>query len=294
MANTVPPGPTKRPGRATKQVVPFAPARAIAIGRDRQKAARVIVRQLDRLMEEAGGLPKGATRTIFRPRLRITLTDTPSGTYVRIEERGLEKTVLSAYLDPTPKGRYADGRLHVMTWTRGWRLSESDEPTTRGISSRFRVPIARAISHKPRYPTALCRSPIEMTPFSPIDLTLSGDRRSGVQRHGGDHDERARAGPVAGVDRCCGRQAVGRGRASRFWRFGDARFSVCWQRCAIMVLPPRRRAGGAATACMARPSSKPPSTSSPSTMVISGRRSRRRSCRKFTGFLSVSRRCANG
>ena len=101
MASTMHPKPIKRRGRVTRQVVPFAPARAIAIGRDRQKAARVIIRQLDRLIEEAGGLPKGETGIILRPQLRITLTDTPTGTYVRIEERGSGKIALTGYLDPT-------------------------------------------------------------------------------------------------------------------------------------------------------------------------------------------------
>ena len=27
---------------------------------------------------------------------------------------------MSGYVDPTPPGQYDDGRLHVMSWKRGW------------------------------------------------------------------------------------------------------------------------------------------------------------------------------
>lgn len=30
---------------------------------------------------------------------------------------------MSGYIDPHPAGKYANGKLHVMSWQRGWERS---------------------------------------------------------------------------------------------------------------------------------------------------------------------------
>ena len=48
----------------------------------------------------------------------INFTRTAEGMYFRIDGRG--GILMSGYLDPVRPGKYEGGRLHVMTWNRGW------------------------------------------------------------------------------------------------------------------------------------------------------------------------------
>lgn len=59
-------------------------------------------------------------------------------------------------------------------------------------------------SGSPCGPARSCRSPIETSPASPIEMSRSSVRVRlvGVAWHDGDHDEPQRADPPAGADRC--------------------------------------------------------------------------------------------
>ena len=58
--------------------------------------------------------------------------------------------------------------------------------------------------HNPDYPTITCRSPVETSPASPIEMSRSSVclRLVEVAWDDGDHDEPQRADPPAGADRC--------------------------------------------------------------------------------------------
>src|SRR5271166_4963972 len=68
--------------------------------------------------------------------------------------------------------------------------------------------------------SAPCRSPIETSPASPIEMSRSSVcvRLVGVAWDDGDHDEPQRADAPAGADRCCRRTPVGRRRDRTNWR----------------------------------------------------------------------------
>ena len=67
--------------------------------------------------------------------------------------------------------------------------------------------------HKSLHATGTCRSPIEMSPASPIEMSLGHAvvETFGVTSDGGDPDERARTDPVACADRSGGQPADSRG-----------------------------------------------------------------------------------
>src|SRR5690349_919161 len=64
------------------------------------------------------------------------------------------------------------------------------------------------------YVTLTCRSPIETSPASPIEVSRSSVclRLVEVAWDDGDHDEPQRADPPSGVNRCCRRTPIGRRR----------------------------------------------------------------------------------
>src|SRR5205823_11380858 len=67
--------------------------------------------------------------------------------------------------------------------------------------------------HKTALASSACRSPIEMSPLSPIEMSPGHAvvETFGVTSDGGDPDERARTDPVACADRSGGQPADSRG-----------------------------------------------------------------------------------
>src|SRR5271169_110795 len=80
-----------------------------------------------------------------------------------------------------------------------------DGPQTRGrLRSRVHA-LTDQIFHNIYYATLTCRSPIETSPASPIEMSRSTVWVGlvGVAWDDGDHDEPQGADPSAGADRCC-------------------------------------------------------------------------------------------
>jgi Resolvase, N terminal domain len=82
-------------------------------------------------------------------------------------------------------------------------LAESEKFTNR-VHGSIRRSVA-VIFHNPSYRAWPCRSPIETSPASPIEMSRSSVflRLVEVAWDDGDHDEPQRAGAPAGADRCC-------------------------------------------------------------------------------------------
>src|SRR5512133_1443541 len=84
---------------------------------------------------------------------------------------------------------------------------------------------------KPVIRRADCRSPIETSPASPIEMSRStvGMRLVGVAWDDGDHDEPHRADASAGTDRHCRWTAIGGGRdgVDRGWAKTDLSSAGC-------------------------------------------------------------------
>src|ERR1700730_15000425 len=107
--------------------------------------------------------------------------------------------------------------------------------------------VAEKILHKTLYATFDCRSLIETSPASPIEMSRSSVcvRLVGVAWDDGDHDEPQRADAPAGADRCCRRTPVGRRRDRTYWRraktdLPTAASLPCWW-CGRSGFPQARR-----------------------------------------------------
>jgi hypothetical protein len=116
--------PFKPKPRSSQKVVRFVDQPALATGRSRIAAAPAIVRQLKILMLSSGfGEGGGEDLLLYRAPLSVNFMSTADGVYfgIRHADFGWAMTgYLDAVLSP---GRYAGGRLHPMTWNRGWEGS---------------------------------------------------------------------------------------------------------------------------------------------------------------------------
>lgn len=113
--------PFKPKPRSREKVERFVDQVALATGRSRIAAAPVIVKQLTKLMLSNGfGEGGGEDLLLNRAPLSVNFMSTVDGVYfgIRHADFGWAMTgYLDAVLSP---GRYAGGRLHPMTWNRGW------------------------------------------------------------------------------------------------------------------------------------------------------------------------------
>jgi len=110
-------------GSAAGSAISPAELGLIAQGRDRQRASQVIAARLRLLSRNALYEPDhigpqailsiGPLRVRFRP---LTF----GATYFRIQRSGSDTILMTGHLDPQPPGLFDGGRLHPMTWQRGW------------------------------------------------------------------------------------------------------------------------------------------------------------------------------
>lgn len=101
-------------------VVAFRRPADDAVGRDRRRAARVITHRLRELAASADFRVQHPGRVVDLRvgGLSVCLAYTAYGMYFRIDGQG--SILMSGYVDPAPPGQYDEGRLHVMSWKRGW------------------------------------------------------------------------------------------------------------------------------------------------------------------------------
>lgn len=57
------------------------------------------------------------------PEMPSSVHQVQTGTCFRIDGRAGGPPLMSGYIDPHPAGKYANGKLHVMSWQRGWERS---------------------------------------------------------------------------------------------------------------------------------------------------------------------------
>lgn len=130
----------RAPG-APAELVRFRRPSDDATGRSRKVAAKMIADQIRKIA--AGAIFDNTmwppTAELWVGRLGLTLSRTEAGTYFRIDGDG-RGPLMSGYLDPRPAGHYDDGRLHVMSWRRGWEaelFSTDIRPLTLARVGRF-------------------------------------------------------------------------------------------------------------------------------------------------------------
>jgi hypothetical protein len=97
-----------------------------ATGRSRANAAPVILEKLEYTMKSIGfGLP-GYDVGGCRGPLTLWFTMTPGGIYFAARHRN-PAVGMTGYIDPHPRGKYAGGRFHAMSWKRGWEADLFDD-----------------------------------------------------------------------------------------------------------------------------------------------------------------------
>lgn len=107
-------------------VVEFVHPIQIATGRSRKAAAVVILTQLRHILARCELKPSmwgGWAADVEQGDLSISFHRVQTGTCFRIDGRAGGPPLMSGYIDPRPAGKYADGKLHVMSWKRGWESS---------------------------------------------------------------------------------------------------------------------------------------------------------------------------
>jgi len=117
-------------------VLQFVRPQDKAKSRGRNEALSVIVPRLRELYQQSTCLQDKENGRIFNQvtvdGLVLTFTPNSAGMYFRIDDypQGRYALVMSGYLDPTPPGKYLNGKLHLMSWKRGdWITRLFSAPT---------------------------------------------------------------------------------------------------------------------------------------------------------------------
>lgn len=116
--------PFKPKPRSSQKVVRFVDQLALATGRSRIAAAPAIGWQLKTLLLSNGfGEGGGEALDLYRAPVLINFTSTAEAAYFEITHEDVGY-VMTGMIDTfKSKGSYANGRLHPMTWSRGWESS---------------------------------------------------------------------------------------------------------------------------------------------------------------------------
>ncbi|MDB5713596.1 MAG: hypothetical protein JWO15_993 [Sphingomonadales bacterium] len=108
------------------KIVPLPTLLERATGRSRANAAPVILNKLEYIMKSVGFGAPGDNVGVRRGQLSLWFTKTPAGIYFAARHRN-PAVGMTAYIDPQPRGKYAGGRLHAMSWKRGWEAALFDD-----------------------------------------------------------------------------------------------------------------------------------------------------------------------
>lgn len=114
------------PTDSDTNVITFAHPAQVAAGRSRKAATVVILKKLRRILSETELRPSrwdGLEGEAVQGQLMISFHRVATGVCFRIDGPDGGAPLMSGYIDPQPPGQYADGKLHVMGWRRGWEAS---------------------------------------------------------------------------------------------------------------------------------------------------------------------------
>jgi hypothetical protein len=103
-------------------VVQFVHPAHVAVGRSRKAASVVILKRLRQVLAETELRPSdwGQIGDAIHGDLHIAFNRNEAGVCFRIDGPQGGPPLMSGYIDPRRPGQYVGGKLHVMSWRRGW------------------------------------------------------------------------------------------------------------------------------------------------------------------------------